>query len=756
MADVLDRLRTALVERYTIDRELGRGGMATVYLAQDLKHHRSVAIKVLRPELAATLGPSRFLREIQIAAGVNHPHILPLHDSGEADGFLYYVMPYAEGESLRVRLRREHQISISEALQIVRQVADGLSYAHSRGLVHRDVKPENILLEHGHAVVADFGIARAVHAAGQTSITETGIAVGTPAYMSPEQASGTGTVDGRSDIYALGCVLYEMLAGEPPFTGPTVQAIVAKRLTEPVPQITSTRDTVPAAVQGVLERALARVPADRFATAEELVGALEVPDLAVRAKAPGTAERRAAGSGRSVAVLPFTNLSPDPDNEYFADGMTEEIINALARFEDLHVAARTSSFAFKGKQEDLGVIAEKLGVGVVLEGSVRKAGNRLRITAQLVNVADGYQLWSDRFDRTLDDVFAIQDEIARAIADRLRVSLGTVGDGPVVKPPTENLRAYELYLRGRFFWSRRGSALLQGLQCFQEALALDPEYALAHAGVADAHTLLGFYGAMRSNEAMPRAKDAARRALALDENLAEAHSSLGLVCWMFDWDWDAAEIEFQRAIAINPKLVAARYWYAGYLSFIRGRFDEAVAEARQAVELDPLAAYPRVQLSTALYVARRFEEAAAEAEAAVRADPSFFLAHRHLGLALLDLGRIDDALVTLKRAVDLSDRNPWTVGELCRAYGHLGRVEEALALYEELESRSSTEYVQPIWLATAAWAVGLRDASFAWLERSLDEHDALLWALKFWPALGRDRWREDPRFEKVLERVGLA
>ncbi|HUE88150.1 MAG TPA: protein kinase [Vicinamibacterales bacterium] len=754
MADLLDRLRTALGERYTIDRELGRGGMATVYLAEDVKHHRAVAIKVLRPELAAALGPERFLREIEIAAGLNHPHILPLHDSGEAGGFLYYVMPYAEGESLRDRLEREGQLPIPQALQIVRQVADALSFAHSRGLVHRDIKPENILLEHGHAVVTDFGIARAVDAARGTSLTETGIAVGTPAYMSPEQASGTGQLDGRSDVYALGCILYEMLAGEPPFTGPSAQAIIARRFTEPVPQIASRRDTVPGAMQAVLDQALARVPADRFATADELAQALQAPDLA--AATPVAGARQMPVSAKSVAVLPFANLSPDPDNEYFADGMTEEIINALAQIEDLHVPARTSSFAFKGKQEDLRVIGAKLGVGVVLEGSVRKAGNRLRITAQLVNVADGYHLWSDRFDRTLDDVFAIQDEIARAIADRLRVSLGTSGDHPVVTPPTQNLRAYELYLQGRFFWNQRGPGLFKGLQCFQEALALDPAYAVAHAGLADAYSLLGFYGAMRPNDAMPRAKDAAQRALALDDGLAEAHASLGFVSMAFDWDWETAEAEFRRAIVINPKLVAARYWYAAYLALIPGRFDEAVTEARRSVELDPLAVYPRVQLGTVLYISRRFADAVAELELAVQSEPSFFLAHRLLGLALFELGRTDEAVAALQRAIDLSNRHPWAVAELCGMYGQLGRTEEAIPLYEELDSRSSTEYVQPVQLAAAAWSIDRRDAAFAWLERALDEHDVLLCVLRYWPRMDWQGFSEDPRFAKVLERVGLS
>jgi TolB-like protein len=756
MTEVPERLRTALAERYAIQRELGRGGMATVYLAEDLKHRRPVAIKVLQPDLAAAIGPERFLREIQIAAGLSHPHILPLHDSGEAGGFLYYVMPYAEGESLRACLDRERQLPIPQALRIAREVAEGLGHAHDRGLVHRDVKPENVLLEHGHAVVADFGIARALDAADRTRLTETGIAVGTPAYMSPEQTTGTDALDGRSDIYSLGCLLYEMLAGEPPFTGPGPQAVMARRLTEPVPQIAGRRDTVPAALQAVLNRALARLPADRFATAAELARALQAAELEAATRPEvATGERRATARERAIAVLPFANLSPDPENEYFADGMTEEIINTLAQLEGLHVAARTSSFAFKGKQEDLRVIGEKLGVGVVLEGSARKAGHRLRITAQLINVADGYHLWSERFDRTLDDAFAIQDEIARAIAERLRVSLGTSGDQPVVEPPTENLRAYELYLQGRFFWNQRGPGLARGLQHFEQAVALDPTFPLAHAGVAQAYTLLGFYGAMRPREAMPQAKEAARRALALDEGLAEAHNALGFVHMAFDWDWEAAEAELRRAIALDPKLVAARIWHATYLTFIRGVHDEALAESRLAVELDPLSPHPRYQLSVTLFASRRFEEAAMEAERAVQIDPTYFLAHRQLGFALSELGRIQEAVATHERAVDLSNRNPWALSELCNLCAWTGNIERAVALYQELESRSSSEYVQPTGLAVSAWLLGRRDEAFAWLERALEERDMLLCVFKYWPTMERGGLSDDPRFAGVLEGVGF-
>jgi serine/threonine-protein kinase len=415
--DLLARLRTVLADRYTMDRELGQGGMASVFLAQDQKHHRKVAIKVLKPELAAALGRERFLREIETAAGLNHPHVLPLHDSGEADGFLYYVIPYVEGESLRERLDRERQLPLEDALQVAREVADALSYAHSHNILHRDIKPGNILLSAGHALVTDFGIARAITATGGGQLTEVGALVGTPAYMSPEQVDGSQYIDGRADIYSLGCVLFEMLVGEPPFRGSSLTAVIANRLSSPMPSPRAFRQLVPEAVDAAVRKAMADLPADRFATVAQFAEALGT----TRPSGPTLV----AVPDRSIAVLPFKNQSSDPESEYFSDGIAEEIINALAQLPGLHVAARTSSFAFKGKGADIAEVGAKLKVATVLDGSVRKAGNRVRITAQLVNVSDGYHLWSERYDSELDDVFAIQDHIARAIAQRFEVMLAS-------------------------------------------------------------------------------------------------------------------------------------------------------------------------------------------------------------------------------------------------------------------------------------------------------------------------------------------
>jgi TolB-like protein len=513
------RLATALAGRYAIERELGAGGMATVYLARDLKHDRDVALKMLRPELAAVLGAERFLQEIRISARLDHPHILTLIDSGESDGFVWYVLPYVRGESLRSKLTREKYLSIEEAVRIATQVASALDYAHRHGVVHRDIKPENILLHEGEAVVADFGIALAVREAGGARLTETGLSLGTPQYMSPEQATGAQELDARSDVYSLGAVVYEMLAGEPPHTGPTVQAVIAKLLTERPTRIRTVRDTVSEGIDTAVAKALAKVPADRFAGAAEFASALAAPQTgsnlsqrryrriaaglsgalvlaavaavwhpwrhAVRAIAPGA-------DVASVAVLPFDNLTGNPGDQYLSDGMTEEVIGQLARVPGLKVISRTSTEALKGTHLTLRQIADTLGVRHVLEGSIRHAGNRIRVAVHLIDATSGAPVWASSYDRDLTDVFAVQEEVARQVADSL---VSTVGVRPAVGrvSRTEQPGAYAAYLGGRYLMYRRTRDGLRGaLEQFQQAIAEDSAYAPAYVGLASVYSLWGF------------------------------------------------------------------------------------------------------------------------------------------------------------------------------------------------------------------------------------------------------------------------
>ncbi len=719
--------------------------MATVYLAQDRKHHRPVAIKVLKPELAAALGPERFLREIETAARLNHPHILPLHDSGEADGFLYYVMPLVEGESLRGRLDREKQLSLEDALQITREVADALSYAHSHDVVHRDIKPENILFQAGHAVVSDFGIARAITAAAAgEKLTETGITVGTPAYMSPEQATGSERLDGRSDVYSLACTLYEMLAGETPFTGPTAESVLHQHLAGEPPLVTAIREAVPGHIAQAIRRGLAKTRADRFATAAQFAQA-----LASNVAAPAAPQAPAL---KSIAVLPFADMSAEPGNEYFGDGMAEEIINALTGLGSVRVAARTSSFAFKGQNVDIRTIGERLNVGAVLEGSVRRAGSRLRITAQLISVADGYHLWSQRYDRDLADVFAIQDEISRAIVDTLKIKLLGAESTTLVQPATDNLDAYNLYLKGRYFWTQRGEGLFKGLECFTQAIEKDPDYPAALAGIADCNNLLAWYGLASPGDAFARARPAALRAVAIDGACAEAHTSLAYIKMFHDWDWAGAEREYLRAMELKPGYATAHHWYSEYL-LAAGRFDEAIAEAKRAQESDPLGLILHALIGLAYYFARRYDEAIAECERTIDMGPSFLPTHLWLGLAYQQVGRKEDAVQVYQRAASFPSAGQFLLGFLGHAQGVAGHHRDAERTLDELHALAGRAYVSPFSIALVHLGLGAREESQAWLEKASEERSCWLVWLGVDPMF--DSLRTEPRFQAILSRMGL-
>ncbi len=675
-----DYVNAVLSERYLLDREIGRGGAAVVYLAQDAKHARQVAIKVLRPELAASLGTERFLREIEIAAQLSHPHILPLYDSGEVSGFLYYVMPFVSGESLRQRLQREQRLQLDEALHITAEVADALGYAHGRGVLHRDVKPENILLDSGHALVTDFGVARAISAAGEERVTLPGMAVGTPAYMSPEQAGGE-PVDARSDIYALGCVLYEMLAGEPPHNGPNARAILARKVTQPVPALRTVGSDVPDTLEHIIERALAVAPEHRFDTAAEFAQALTTRRSGwVRTLA--TKPDPAPPSPRSIAVLPFTNMSADPENEFFGDGIAEEVTNALTKVQALKVASRTSAFAYKGNEQDIRRVGKDLGVATVLEGSVRMAGSRLRITAQLIGVEDGYHIWSERYDREAEDVFAIQDEIASKIVESLEVILSEDERRALARPSAANVQAYERYLRGRYFLHLfQKKSVHHAREMFLEAIAVDPDYALAHAGLADSCSFLYMY--FEGGESfLDEADTASRRALDLAPDLSEAHAARGLAVALSK-RFEEAEAEFERAIRLNPALFEPYYFFAR-TCFQQGRFERAVRLFEQACAVHD--DYQARLLAALSYKALGREEDAKHAyERALRS------VEKHLDLTpgdgraltlgagcLARLGRSEDAIVWNERALSIDPDDPVVVYAVACTDAILGRSGEAL------------------------------------------------------------------------------
>ncbi len=682
MTPDLTALLDALAGRYAIERELGQGGMATVYLARDLRHARSVAIKVLQPELAAALGGERFLREVAVTARLSHPHILPLLDSGEAAGTLFYVMPYVAGETLRHRLEREKQLPIADALAIAREVADALDYAHRQQVVHRDIKPENILLEDGHAVVADFGIARVLDTSSVQALTGTGLAIGTPAYMSPEQATGMTDVDGRSDIYALGCLLHEMLAGQPPFTGPVAQSVIRQHVTADPPTLTDMRGAVPPAISAVVRRALGKSPADRQQTASafaaELVQAAQAPlhsevrsqeqPIARTSRRPGKGALVAAGvmlvlligavamrygmrpgspdAGARLTrlvVLPFENIGRAED-AYFADGVTEEIASRLGQAPGVSVIGRVTASQYNGTNAALSTIGRELDVQYALTGTVRwsdePAGRRVRIIPRLMRVSDQSQLWTDRFESAFTEVFATQGRIASEVVSALGITLGSIDAVRDSTPPTRNIGAYEEYVRGSALLAQCTvvpcQRAVEAAARFESAVRLDSTFAAAWAGLATAWPTAGG-AALPAN--LARAKIASEKALLLAPQLAEAHAAAARVIAASRQDNAKAEAEYLRALALQPSQPSALRGLA-ILYRYQGKLDEAAEQLLRAAVLDPRDLSAQYDLGVTYQRLRRYEEAERFLERAIALNPSD--ANPLVRLAILKLMRAGD------------------------------------------------------------------------------------------------------------------
>ncbi len=639
-----ERLAASLADRYRIERSsdgglalLGSGGTATVYLAHDLRHDRPVALKVVHPDLAASVGSERFLREIHFIARLSHPHILPLFDSGQSEGLLFYVMPYVTDESLRRRLVREGRLPVAAAVRITCQVGLALDYAHRHGVIHRDIKPENILFQDDQALVADFGIATAMEAAGQDRLTGSGLAVGTPAYMSPEQAGGGSLIDGRSDIYSLGCVLYEMLGGDPPFTGPTPQAVMAKQVVAPLPPIRSRRPDVPDHIERALARALAKEPGDRYPTAAEFAAAIEAePPAGERPR--GVVRRRAAvlvGVGAAaatallfalglsehrerpaetptIAVLPFHNLGATED-EYFSDGVTEEITSRLAMIRGLGVISRTSARQYRQTDKSAKEIGRELGVDYILEGGVRwqrsEGSNRVRVTPKLIRVADDRHIWSGRYDETIEEVFQVQSRIAEQVATAMHLALQEPEQEALAAKPTEDLQAYDFYLRGNEYFERPGDpeTYRAAEQMFRRAIELDPTFALAFARLARLY-ISQFHFSERTPGRLALARSAADSALRLQPDLAEAHLALGQIHYWGELDYEGALREFQIAHAADPGN-GDLAWARALVERRLGQWDEALADFGRALQLDPRSGVKTLDLFEVHLRRREYAEA---------------------------------------------------------------------------------------------------------------------------------------------------
>lgn len=754
------------IAHYRIVKQIGAGGMGQVFLAEDTKLDRQVAIKVLLSPNPNQSQIARFHREAKAAAALNHPNIVSVHELGTAGVKSYVVMEWLEGQTLRQRLE-DGPPPLPIALGYARDLVQGVVAAHEKGICHRDLKPENVFITtDGRVKILDFGLAQ-MRGADQWPlgtdnevtglVTTPGTMIGTTAYMSPEQIRGE-AADHRSDIFAVGLMLFELLTGARPFREPTIVETMHAILKRPAP-LDRIEPTVPRPVVEIVKRCLEKQPADRFESAREL--AMAVQSLFDTATTTSTralfiVDSRAASRPTpvsSIAVLPFANMSGDSEMEYFSDGVTEEVINAIAQVKGLQVAARTSSFAFKGKSVSIQDVGAALNVSTVLEGSVRRSGQKLRITAQLIQVANGYQLWSERYDRQLDDVFAIQEDIATQIVQKLEVALTASAIGAVARPAA-TIDAYDLYLKGRYQVEQRGEGLVKGLEFFKQAIAVDDQYAPAYAGAAETLALLAVYALAPPARVFPEAQAAAARAVELDARLAEGHNAVALVALFHDWNWDAAGAAFDRALEINPNYVQARFWKGLlYLQLVRGQMAEAVRETEHAVELDPMAMLPAYAHTMVLVNVGRYEEVIARCEARLAQNPAQFLLYRVLGVAYLCAGRHDEAIARLEAGTDMSRRHAWFLGELGCAYAVAGRTEDAERIQEELVARAKVAYISPLSLASIPLMLGRVDEAVEGFERAFAARDPVLVTTTAWPLFSRAR--KDPRVQQLFERMAV-
>jgi serine/threonine-protein kinase len=783
-SDIRDRLQAALSAAYTLERELGGGGMSRVFVARDQALGREVVVKVVAPELREGLSADRFAREVKVAARLQHANIVPLLSAGDANGMPYYTMPFVRGESLRSRLSSGARIPIADAVHILRDVARALAYAHAEGVVHRDIKPENVLLSGGAAVVADFGIAKALDASrtidgsgspnASATLTQAGLAIGTPAYIAPEQAAGDPTTDHRADIYSWGVVAWELIAGRHPFAQHTTpQALLAAHLRDTPESLRTTRVDVPTGLSELVARCLAKEPTARPASASELLAALDqvaTPDPAAAASptAPGSRNgRRAAallismlgigafvlwistrGTGgdgasgpgvKSLVVLPFESQGGDTANAYFGEGMADEVATALAKVPGLQLASRNSANALRERRASPQEIGRSLGVGAVLQGTIRRAGSRMRVSAELTNATSGIVLWTDSYERELQDVFAVQDDIAREIVNALRITLGNEGStqAPSAGRGTANLAAYDDYLRGIYFYQRRGLAVPKAVEAFSAAIARDSSFARAWAGLGIALTAMTIYTNTPAQDVLPRALQAAERAAQLDPSLAEAYLAMGNA-HLYGFRWAEAEEAYRRSIARDSTLALSRLWYGRFLA-AHGRIDEALEQLQRANTLDPLSATNPGSLGAALATAGRSDEAVTVARRAFEMDTTLLVAQTAYVFALVGANRMAEARAEgeriLRSATDIS-----SIGIAAYAIGRSGDTVRARDLIRGLQQR------QAEWRGPTALIRG-----YAGLRDSAAMLDALESAMASGERFAQNTWLADPIFDPVRE-----
>jgi TolB-like protein len=711
--------------------------MGVVYKARDTHLDRFVAIKVLPAEKVADPDRKRrFVQEAKAASALNHPNIVTIHDIDTADGVDYIAMEFLAGRTLAQTIL-PGGLPIATALECSVQIADALAAAHTAGIVHRDLKPANVMVgEDGRIKILDFGLAKLALPHGPEStqtVTASGTIMGTVSYMSPEQAEAR-PVDGRSDIFSLGAMLYEMVSGMRAFerdSGVSTLAAILHR--EPPPLRNAPPD-----LAAIISRCLRKNPGDRIQRADEVKQALQ--------------QVGRSGAVPAIAVLPFTNMGAEKEDQYFSDGLTEEVINALTKIAGLRVMARTSSFAFRGREQDIREIGARLAVDNILEGSVRRAGNRIRVTAQLINVSDACHLWSERYEREITDVFAIQDEISQAIADKLRVGIGQ--ERQTARRPTEDLEAYNLYLQGRYHLSRRTpEGFAKARPCFEQAVARDPGFALAYDALSEFYWYLGFFGFIPPKEAFSTGIWAALRAVEIDDTLAETHALIGMYRKELDYNWPEVRREMKRALELNPSSPTVRLRNALSGLMPLGRLKESVEELKIVIESDPLSLFNRWWLSIMYHLARDNNRAMEQARFMIEIDPAYYIGHWAHGMISLDMGMSGEALTELRKAAELSGNFPLMLGWLGMALARAGQNVEAETLLDRLSEISKAAYAPPSSFAWIHLGLGNVDDAFTWMDRAVDARDPMMMPIKSYPFM--DPLRPDPRFHALLRKMNL-
>ncbi len=743
------------ISTYEIMDKLGQGGMGVVYKALDTRLKRTVALKFLPSELTSDEeAKERFIREAQAAAGLDDPNICTIYEVNEApSGELYIAMSYYEGSTLKDLITQQGQLPLEMAIDYAQQIGRGLASAHKQGIIHRDVKTANIIITRDNvAKILDFGLAKF---AGQTQITQAGTTLGTVDFMSPEQAKGE-IVDHRSDIWALGIILYNMLAGMTPFRRELMQAVIFAVINDEPVALSEYRDDIPFGLNLIVSKALDKNLQARYQNIEDVIADLETLKTSSSSdvtKLLNATETVQIPTTPSIAVLPFADLSPQKDQEYFCDGLAEELINTLTKIKDLRVVSRTSSFSFKNKEIDVREIARILKVNSILEGSVRKAGERLRITVQLVRIDNEYEvIWSEKYDRDIEDIFAIQDEISLAIVDSLKIQLLGGEKSALKKKATSNQEAYNLYLQGRYFWNRRYEVgTMKAMEYFENAAEKDPAYALPHVGIADTYIVLGYYGFMPFKEAFPNAIAAAEKALQLDPNLGEAHNSLAFCKGVYEWDWKTSEKGYELAVTEAPNDATTRTWYAIILNAL-SKHSEAVVQASKALELEPLSPIINALVGWIYGIAGQYSQGIGQLNKSLQMDPNLPMGHLWLAQIMIESGESADMAV--KHLEIASDGGfAYALGHLGWAYGIAGRREKALKIIDELNKIEKDKYVQPIQRALVYMGIDEIDLAFKHLDKAFKEKDAFLTHLDSFKMF--DVLRKDKRFDTLLEKVGL-